>query len=125
MMPAMDDWLSLIPGPVPGDRAVWKAASDERRLDALRWHLMVTSPRRPYYAATPPIYEMTADTVPWHTGDLDWALHTAAKCGSFYDGRVYHLPAVIASQLPLDQLASHQPLLRAVLAEIPRHPGTP
>ncbi|WP_127504160.1 DUF4132 domain-containing protein [Actinoplanes solisilvae] len=118
MMPAMDDWLPLIPGPIPGDRAVWKAASDERRLDALRWHQAITSPRRPYYAAIPPIYDMTAEPVPWHTGDLDWALHAAAKCGSFYDGRVYHLPAVIASQLPLDELAPYQPILQAVLSQI-------
>ena len=118
MMPAMNSWLSLIPGPVPGDRAAWKASSDERRLDALRWHQAVASPRRPWYEAIPPIYEMTAEPVPWQRGDLDWALHAAARCGSFHDGRVYHLPAVIAAQLPLDELTPYQPVLRAVLDEI-------
>ncbi|MBM2622960.1 DUF4132 domain-containing protein [Actinoplanes sp. LDG1-06] len=131
----MDSWLSLIPGPRPETRdvtptVVTEVESEEwdgarQRLISKQWHRYAADISGPVYLRDPEIYEVAAAPTPWTEDDLAWALHVSRESTTKYDGRVFHLPVIIASQLSVEQLAPFEPVLRAVLADVSERWGMP
>ncbi|AEV87686.1 hypothetical protein ACWT_6674 [Actinoplanes sp. SE50] len=114
MIPAMDKWLELIPAAVDAE-----PAPDSRRWAfALQWHLAAAERGSPDYGTGADLYELTAEPLPWRREDLSWALRVLGTARVPYDGQAYRLPAVIANQLPVDQLRAYGPVLGAVLDEV-------
>src|SRR6187431_17901 len=109
MMPGMSEWVSLIPA-APEVAVV----DGEPRLEAMRWHRAAVARGWPDYDPDPEIYRIAGEPLPWQPADLAWALSMLPHASVPYDGGPYHLPALIARQLPPGELAAFGPALRAV-----------
>ncbi len=106
MMPGMDaELLSSVPG-------------ERSRLAALRWHMSAVARDWPDFDPAPEIYAITREPVPWEAGDLGRALAALGDDPVSYDGQAYHLPAIIAQQVPLEEVREHEAALTATMERI-------
>lgn len=131
-MCGMDSWSHLVPAldAAAADRisaallAAEPAGDDTadleaRRVRALRWQLSLTVwDNSPSYEPQPEILRIAAGPLPWREHDLGWAIHMIGKASIGYDGLPFHLPVMIAEQIPAPWLNGFAPALTALLDHI-------
>ncbi|WP_306210365.1 DUF4132 domain-containing protein [Actinoplanes sp. RD1] len=91
---------------------------ERQRLAALQWHMSAVARGWPDFEPEPEIYEITREPVPWHADDLGWSLRALGDDFVSYDGQAYHLPAIIAQQVPVEVVRAHEAALAATMEQI-------
>jgi hypothetical protein len=125
MMPGMEQWRSLVPDlapftpdPAGADPAGFAPDDPEgARIDALQWHAEAVAGRYRHAGAHTRIHRTPGERLPWQRGDLVWAL-SRGRDDWGPDTAPYHVPAMIAQEIPVGWLAECRAALTGLAARL-------